>query len=412
MNITNRISKRTIRLNYILAYFAIAFSGIHFFNGQVNMKIVFTILLGIIFILKNKKFDVSLIYISLLFLFVIFLQDYRFGGISIRNYVSFLMYYVFTPYFLIKIIGDNAPKYIIDVLVIYCVISLVFWSLSNLYQPFYNFTSTIAPKFGTDPIPEVNEQFIIYSYEPYRSLVYGNVIRNPGPFNEPGSFALFLILALIFNLIKNRGQIDNKSKIIIITILTTFSTATYFSLILLLGYRVVRTKVNIVIKLFLMVLFVIGTYFLVIKPSFMLDKVVSHYKYETSVSLNTPTSGRFLGARKSLYVLKKYPLYGRGLISGTRVEDLGSKEAASYGIMGFSSNVGVVLALIYLTLTWKAISYYINKYKWSPKFTKWAFASLMVSMFSQNFCKSTVFIMLIFIPLIFNKIRKVTSSVL
>ncbi len=397
-NKTCRISKNRIILNYILAYFAVAFSRISFFSGQADLKIAFCILIGIIFIIKGEKLDVFLFPIIALFVFINIFQNMTFGGLSPRNYVSFIMYYVLTPYLLIKIIGHDTPKYIIDILVVYSIISLAFWGLSNLYEPFYEYTSTIAPKYGTDFTISDN-QFIIYTYE--SGKVMGNIIRNPGPFNEPGTFATFLLLGLVLNIMRNKGIVDNKGKILIGTIITTFSTATYLSLVVLLGYKVYHKTTNPSLKVLYLIVFIVLLVPAVLKLDFMGNKILARYQYETRVSLSEPTSGRFFGARKSIYVLKKYPFWGRGLIAGTRVTDFYSREAAGYGIFEQAARMGIIGISIYLVLFWKGIKHYCNKYNFSSNFIKWAFFSLLLSLFSQSMGLTTLFMMLIYSSFIF-----------
>ena len=393
-----RVNKK---LNYILAYFAVAFSGIHFFSGQSYTKIAFTIILGIIFFFKNKKIKKPVFFLIILFTSILFMQSIAFGGVSLRNYISFTMYYILTPYFIYVIIGQDAFKYIVNIMVVYSVISLIFWVMTNLSSSFHSYLSTIPKKFGTDPIPFVDEQFIIYSYDPFNKLL--GFVRNPGPFNEPGSFGLFLIFAIILNTMRTKGVMDRKNKILIITSLTTFSTATYLSLFVLAGYFVLNKRIHPSIKLVYVSFFIIFIIVFFFKSDFMGNKIEKEFVSQTSVSLDTPTGGRFLGARKSIYVLTKYPLHGRGLSGSSIVTDLTSYEASAYGIFGFAAKLGLIGIIIYLYIQWQGLKYLNFKHKNHKKFLNYAYSALMLSMFAQSFLITPVFMMLIFSSLIYKK---------
>lgn len=63
----------------------------------------------------------------------------------------------------------------------------------------------------------------------------GGLIRNYGPFREPGVFQMFVVIALIYCLFKKEKINIFNSIILIITLCTTFSTTGYIALFLLLA---------------------------------------------------------------------------------------------------------------------------------------------------------------------------------
>ena len=64
------------------------------------------------------------------------------------------------------------------------------------------------------------------------STAYTSFIRNNGPFYEPGLFASYLNIALVFNLCKNRTLLDKDNISLILAILSTCSSAGYVSFLL------------------------------------------------------------------------------------------------------------------------------------------------------------------------------------
>lgn len=100
---------------------------------------------------------------------------------------------------------------------------------------------------------------------------YG-IIRNASLFREPGMYAIFLIISLIF--LFNTDSISSKKKNIIFTVLsiavfTTLSTAGYIGLVLVLLYLVIGKNKQITFssKLVLLIISLAGFYFLISNES-------------------------------------------------------------------------------------------------------------------------------------------------
>jgi hypothetical protein len=130
-----------------------------------------------------------------------------------------------------------------------CLISLVFYFLFYLAPPLYDLVSlTLTPLFGKanssrgyEYIPNI----LIYVFnqnDPRAGSFFD--YRNPGPFWEPGALGLYTILALFINIFfLNDKFLSKKNLVLIITVVTTFSTTNYFALILLVvGFAIFKSK--------------------------------------------------------------------------------------------------------------------------------------------------------------------------
>ena len=58
-----------------------------------------------------------------------------------------------------------------------------------------------------DEFYKTSPSIILYTFDPIAMKDY----RNPGPFWEPGAFAVYLIVALIFNIIKEGNLLTKKN---------------------------------------------------------------------------------------------------------------------------------------------------------------------------------------------------------
>lgn len=125
--------------------------------------------------------------------------------------------------------------------------SMIIYFLSLIPSVNNYLFNIIAPKFPSLNVESAifeggGKNIIIYNfYANYVSDAIG-FRRNCGPFWEPGMFAVFLNLALFFNLIILKGS-NKANLLLIISLVSTFSAGGYFSLLFILaGYFLLKKK--------------------------------------------------------------------------------------------------------------------------------------------------------------------------
>ncbi len=120
------------------------------------------------------------------------------------------------------------------------------------------------------------------------------------------------------------------------------------------------------------------------------------------MSLNSPTasSGRFFGAMKAIYVLTKYPLSGRGVLSRTKAAT-NSAEGAGYGFMGFAARIGILGMVLYLFFFYRSIKQYCYYYSFNPSFAKYALISFLAVLFAQAYSDSLLYFMVLLSSIIY-----------
>jgi hypothetical protein len=375
-------------------YLVFAYGGIPFFETPKPMKIFFVLLSGAIFIAQGKKFDKNIAFV-LSYLLVIFIaQTIIFGGGTFLN-VGLLFIIILIPYFVTKIVGENFTEYYINITFVFACIGLLFYFASVLSPAFHDFTATLAPRFHTDPTTGVEESFIIYTYERY----YGINLRSPGPFWEPGAYAVFLIVALVFNIIRTNKLLNLKSIIIILALLTTFSTAGYIALFIFLIFYLITSKIKIMPKILILTSMIILTYNLYFYLDFLNKKISSQYSVQSAQSLKTPTDGRFLGARKSLVTIANPPFFGRGLAKPTQA-NIDEEEAGGYGFLNLASRVGLIGCLLYFYWVYVFLKQMCIKFNYKKTFALFALVSILCVLFAQEVYDRPIFLMMMLTPLI------------
>lgn len=387
-------------LNYFIAFLIVVCSGLNFFN-QVWAKIFISLFALGLFIYYKKKFNYKILWLVLYVFALMLIQSFFWGG-KVFTAITYITFYIFVPYFFLQKLGYNYNKYIVNIIFIYAIISLIFWTLTNISPRFHESLYGLAEKLGTDPVDMNNplagrpEQFILYTYEPRGT---GPLIRNPGPFHEPGAFAVFLIYGLIFNTIISGSLMNKKNIVMSVALITTFSTAGYLAYFFLISFSVWVSKLNGRLKIFIFTLLIAISVIFYRGSDIMGAKIADQYSSQTSVSLNTPTSGRILGARKAIVVLSKYPLWGRGLQASTKASK-DSSEGAEYGFMDFAARIGIPGILFFFFFLYKSIRQYCFFYCFNKKFAGYAFIALLFVLFAQAHIQSILFFMLFMSSLI------------
>lgn len=379
----------------------IVYSGLSFFASQNWTKFFISIFALGLFIYYKKKFNYQILWLVLYVLALMLIQSIFWGG-RVFTAITFITFMILVPYLLLKKLGYNYNKYIVNIIFIYAIISLIFWTLTNISPHFYQSLYGLAEKLGTDPkdlsyeFAGRPEQFILYTYEPGWT---GPFIRNPGPFNEPGAFAVFLIYGLIFNTIISGTLINKKNVVMSVALITTFSTSGYLAYLFLISFSVWISKLNLVVKIFLFTLMITIAAGFYMGSDIMGKKIADEYSNQSNISLNTPTSGRILGARKAIVVLGKYPLWGRGLQAST-LASKDSPEGAEYGFMSFAAKIGIPGILLFFFFLYKSIVQFCLFYSFNKTFAGYAFIAFLFVLVAQTHGQSILFMMLFMSSLI------------
>ena len=193
------------------------------------------------------------------------------------------------PFFAVMLVGQKFPNYFVKVVKFFTIISFVFYIPANLIQGFNELLQTIPRFLGTDP--GESNHFIIYQVE--SATAWGlniPVLRNSGPTGEPGEFAGYLVLAMIFELILTKRLWTKTNILFFIALLSTFSTAGYMGLFILISahYLLFRNRTARFILFPLSILLALSVYF---SLEFMYQKVDDQLAMITEAKNTRHTEG-------------------------------------------------------------------------------------------------------------------------
>ena len=378
----NKYTFKKNKLDYFLFYFLFFFPVLNWTSLRRETYYV-QFIIAFLLALRNKNFiSLTFIRVLILWIVVILLQVIYFKIAPIESYVGQLMFISY-PYFMIIIFKEKIPHYFINVVVFIAIISFFFYfpSLvsSKIHGLIYNFSSSL----GLDVFHHWKTSFIIYTWEPMNS---SGLIRNAGAFAEPGYFGCYLLMALVWNLIYSQEVGNVKNCVLLLAIITTFSTAAYLASYFVLAYWMVanhRTK-KIYVLLGVPILLTIIC-FSYIKLEFMSQKLTRFYGREKYVS--TTVRGRFGATLKNIEQIMEYPLTGRGLIRQTNSYEMEEYGPGKWGNTNswsaFMVRLGIIGFIFFMVWYVNSIRRYILYERLPPKYFYLIIGTLFISLSSQ-----------------------------
>ncbi|MBK9284924.1 MAG: O-antigen ligase family protein [Sphingobacteriaceae bacterium] len=398
--LATKLSNKNEKIGLFLVFMLLAVSGIEYFYRSQYYIIVAFIISGFFFIKANLKFESSLTLIIAIFLIVESFQYATFGGFNLwtfsGSYIRLLL-----AYFVVQITGKNFPKLYVKVLYFFSIVSLLFYSVSFLpgMSVFYKniLGNLVPPIFKAEgdfylPIPNI----VIFNFED--SLFIDS--RNPGPFWEPGAFAVFLIIALLFNQIEEKKLLKKKNIVFTICLITTFSTAGYlafFIFLIFLNYDLIKRNV---LYSFLLFGLITSTLFLYEHIPFLKEKI------ENNIDIaDESTSSRFGSAQADLVYFSKSPFFGMGRAGAKNnfKDDFTHDDHRNNGIFVLLANYGLPFTLFYIFFIYFTFLKIGKLCGFSSAYSIFSILIILILAFSQALFLKPIFNAFLFLPEVFNR---------
>ncbi len=242
-------------------------------------------------------------------------------------------------------------------------------------------------------------------YTSYGFIPKSNVMfRNSGMFWEPGAFAGYLILALVFIALKNRkfqiGPYTKEVVIISFGLLTTQSTTGYLIFIFILLIHSLQTySLGKIIILPLLVLLLSLAY---LNLNFMQEKIQSQLTDTAAMDENDINAGRFGALKMDLQYIKSSPIIGNGWDVKTRYRFHPQvKEDTKIGHGNGMSNImaiwGIPFFLFWLFCVYRFV-FQVSK----SSFTGWSSLFIIILLLQgEQFLYYPMFLSFFFLPFVY-----------
>ena len=369
--------------NYFLVLMVLFYNSSPFFSLITFQYWCFLIIILIFYVDKTKFFNATIFLIISLVLLLSIIQSFFYGGLSIALfYKPFLLF--FTPYLLYRIMGISYYKYLVNLIYYLAILSIFLWLFQNIFQYFF---INLANQLSVYSWDVTKSSLLFYTVESTPISGGINLTRNSGPFHEPGAFSIYLILAILMNTLYSKKFYDKKNIILILVMISTFSTTGFILLSIFILYTIIKSNINIIFKIFSYTIFSLSIFILYRDSPFLSEKIEDQYRSE-SYRFRTGdeySRGRFFSFLQSANLVLKNPIIGQGIIEKTKHSEIKSEYMVGYGFIGFFMNYGVILGISYLIFFYLGIVKFCNIFLFSRQYAIIVFIILQLALLSQGF---------------------------
>lgn len=304
---------------------------------------ILSVLFVLYVILFKKGRGLSNLFIPLVIVFMFFIGYKIKYNIFDLGFLARFVSWVTLPYCTLLLIGkENFFKLYVRVMVFLAIIAFPFYiyqlidpySLFSLLKPIESFFG--LAKFAGGEFASTGDKYVNVIFYTVNTIYPDIFHRSLGFAFEPGFYSIFIALAIFFNIVISKNFFNKQGIILIIALITTFSTTGFIAFFIILIYYLItgsksrKTKYLLPLLISLIVLVFINT-------SFLFEKIYESFtglgqRELTQIGYNERfTAGRFLGFRVGIYNFTLNPLIG-----------FGDYSDGEYFKKTFNSNVGII----------------------------------------------------------------------
>lgn len=228
--------------------------------------------------------------------------------------------------------------------------------------------------------------FIIYNFQGDLEPIILDFARNCGPFWEPGMFAVYLNLALFFELFFIKSQSKIRYLILILALISTFSTGGIIAgsvLFVLFGiYHFNRLSTWLILLPLL---------FIVLPATYQLEFIGDKFNTQYSDLQVGSDESRFAAFATQLKMIDNSPIVG-----GEKLSDYASSKTLASGTLIPIVSYGIPVGIIYFLMLYKASLNFTNIYRRRKIIGIYLFGFILLLSFSQTILLSSIIYLFVF----------------
>ncbi|MFW5803822.1 MAG: hypothetical protein ACOCWG_01165 [bacterium] len=379
----------------------------------LNKWIIFglTSLLFFLFLSERKQFSRQLLIALVVWMVINILSTiFTESDFVILRMLNYTFNLILLPYFLISLMGLGFWFRLERIVFFLTLISLPLFLLNVLFPDVFDSLSNFFRPLTRSVFYRYNPNTTYWSSLIYVNAIKGvdyNLYRNCGFMWEPGSFAMIIIWAIVFNRLTQGHFVFKKFAVYFIALITTLSTAGYLAIfVVILSFFLKKTNIKTIILIaifsalfwtYIYQLDFVGGKIEYYIEGYQEDRASYHHDYEAyKVS-------RFQIVKYDFFKALEYPL-GYGVISKKDFEE----APEIVGVNGLSNLMVMwgIPVFLYMLFLIKRYVFMLNFAKHNDKVLYILYASLLIVFFS-NPLKRNIFIYLIFFtPFILRKTKE------
>lgn len=393
------IHKRNL-VDYSLLTLFVASSGFPYFSSP-NVYIFEFFMLLSVFILRRKSFDPKVILFFTFLILIFAIQSMIFNFFAPLTVFGFFIR-VLNAYLIVKILGINFTLMYSKLLYYLSLISFTIYIPSVVLPSIWPFLRSLVPLFQWIDPTETHENIIIYTTQHLESF------RNSGPFWEPGAFAGYLIIALIFSYIKNPSFKSKQNIVLLISILTTQSTTAFFALFVFLFFILYVYIKNIIFKIIVAAIILASGYFAFYNLDFLGKKVTEQLTLAQAADIKKDeNTQRFLNVVRDIQDYENNELFGRGINSETRYSFGPKDQIRTVGLTDVLVKFGTPFFILMLIMLYTSIKSFVTATNKQNNLTNIGiFLSILVTLASEVYFNYPMYWSLLFLTTVYKLPRR------
>jgi hypothetical protein len=376
---------------YLLVVLSIIVSNSLFYTTYNDDAILMVLLLTCVlayFINRQGKINRYYFIYGLICSLFMLAHPVMLGNMSIINtYLGYIIR-VLSFVLIISLLGYyKYSRIYVKIMIFICSVNLILY-VDQLFL--FGLSDPIASLFRLAKTFDENvfyENFVFY-FKPIRGTwgYYSTFsLKNSGIFGEGGVYQYFVNVALIINIFFHRQTrlFSFANMVFIISVLTTFSTAGYLSLGLILAFIGIEMSFKRNIFRVLAIISPLIAYLLF--STVVYDKLFN----EDSMAFKISTTRRMLDTEVDLNVIKDFPFMGIGIGNNELWQqysnERGGGSSSSNGIMNYMAKFGLIGFIITL--------YPFFRFNIRRKRNVLLFLASGISMLSQGLIMTPIFLL-------------------
>jgi hypothetical protein len=386
-------------------------------RAEALLIVYFIFLASLYFLHRNSPLALSDLLVFFSFLMILAVQSISFNFFPLKTIAGFIIR-LFVAFAAVRLVKDF-PRIYINVMYGICITSLCFYVPEQLFHAVgRDFASLFTPLanlvrdfFLLDTYSNRNNNSItifIYNFEnPYNPR---NIYRNAGLFWEPGAFAGYISLALIFLGLERekyeRRLYISRFLVLTITLLTTVSTMGYLIMPIVLSthYRRVTKSVvgslgRIAVGMLMLPLFM-ALLINVWNLEFIGRKIIHQYEGAIAQRDYLWEYTRFGSMIVDWKYIKRRPIFGWGIHPKTKFaldpKDERRTKGAGNGFFGFIHRFGILGMITFALFAWRGF-YKLSRESLLRSVT--AILAILMSLIGEEFLHYPLYLGLMFIAI-------------
>jgi hypothetical protein len=380
MRVLSTIINKRKTVDYTLLFLLVGVTGIPFFKvGDITFLFLFLCFSMLVFLYRRLKLDKFFLIFLVIYLTVMVAQMVKFNYLPMTTYIGVFIRIIFA-YLVVRILGRNFTKYYVNILYVLSIIAFFVYIPQLIVPGFGRFLATSISPLLRNPLYQGD---IWYAPDIILFVFNSGVgtFRNCGAFWEPGAYAGFLVVAMIFHYLETRTITDRKSIVLLLALLSTMSTTGLIAL----GFFGVMFLGNRIAPLYKMILFP-AMFAAIIIAFTTLDFLGEKITTQLDVS-STHHNTRFKSAVLDLRDWVENPVLGLGRDPKTRHKGITNPILThrTNGITNYLVTYGIFVFLFYFGSIYYAFYKLCLRNNYHPKYALYSLVLIFIVGFSEVF---------------------------